>query len=177
MSPYGASKLSGEGYCSAYYRSFGVETVALRFGNVYGPFSGKKNSVVAKFIREALAGETLEVYGDGAQTRDFVYVEDLIGAIQLAAGRPEVGGEIFQIAANAETSIIELIDLLVPVLAGAGHATVKMLHAAPRLGDVRRNFSDTSKARNMLGWRAGVDLKEGLKRTVEWFLSNPFSEG
>ncbi len=85
VSPYGASKLAGEAYCSAYARSFGVETVALRFGNCYGPLSNHKSSVVAKFIREALAGTTWEVYGDGNQTRDFIFVEDIAEAILLAA--------------------------------------------------------------------------------------------
>jgi UDP-glucose 4-epimerase len=78
VSPYGASKLAGEGYCSAYYRTFGIDTVCLRFGNVYGPRSKKKSSVVAKFIRQALNGETCEIYGDGTQTRDFIYFDDLI---------------------------------------------------------------------------------------------------
>jgi len=87
VSPYGASKLAGEAYCSAYYRTFGIETIALRFGNVYGPGSSHKSSVVAKFIRQAMRGETLEIYGDGKQTRDFIYIDDLIQAICLAATR------------------------------------------------------------------------------------------
>ena len=95
VSPYGASKLAGEGYCSAYYRSFQVNTVALRFGNVYGPGSMHKSSVVAKFIRLAMAGETLEIYGDGSQTRDFIYIDDLVEALMLAATRAGVGGEVF----------------------------------------------------------------------------------
>ncbi len=78
VSPYGASKLAGEAYCSAYYRTFGLKTVSLRFGNVYGPRSKHKNSVVAKFFKQALAGEPLEIYGDGNQTRDFIYIDDLI---------------------------------------------------------------------------------------------------
>ena len=82
VSPYGASKLAGEGYCSAYYRAYGLETVALRFGNVYGPLSAGKNSVIAKFIKQAIAGETLEIYGNGEQTRDFIYIDDLIQAIR-----------------------------------------------------------------------------------------------
>ena len=113
VSPYGASKLAGEGYCSAYYRTFGLETVVLRFGNVYGPGATHKDSVVAKFIRQALAGETLEIYGDGTQTRDFIYVEDLVKAIWQAATVSGVGGEIFQIATNRETTLHELTELLV----------------------------------------------------------------
>jgi len=177
VSPYGAGKLSGEGYCSAYYRTFGLQTVALRFGNVYGPFSKRKNSVVAKFIRQALAGETREVYGDGKQTRDFIYVDDVIEAIQLAAGRPDVGGEIFQIASGSETAVMELLNLLAPVLAEAEYSNTHLVHTAPKAAEVQRNFSDISKASRMLDWQPRVELTEGLKRTTEWFLANPFSTG
>lgn len=168
-SPYGASKLSGEGYCSAYFRAFDLETVALRFGNVYGPGSSHKNSAVARFTRRAMNGEVLEIYGDGTQTRDFIYIEDLIRAVRLAATVEGVGGETFQIATNAETSVRELVDKLLPVLAATGVKDVQIRQSAPRRGDVQRNYSDTSKAKRMLGWRAEVDLEEGLRRTVEWF--------
>ena len=118
VSPYGASKLAGEGYCSAYYRTFGIDTVMLRFGNVYGPGSLHKSSVVAKFIREALNGETLEIYGDGFQTRDFIYVDDLIDAVMLAVNTPNIGGEAFQIATNKETTVGEMSEELVSVVTG-----------------------------------------------------------
>ncbi len=169
VSPYGASKLAGEGYCSAYFRTFGVETVTLRFGNVYGPGSGHKNSVIAKFIRQAIRGETLEIYGDGKQTRDFIYIDDLIRAIYLAATVEGIGGEIFQIATNAETTVSEVVDKLLPVLAEAGMKEIKVRHTSPRLGDVRRNFSDTSKAKRMLGWETKVTLMDGLRHTLKWF--------
>src|SRR5262249_25866544 len=104
VSPYGASKLAGEAYCSAYRHSFGVDTVALRFGNCYGPLSTLKGSVVAKFIREAFSGEPWEIYGDGHQTRDFIFVDDIIDAIIRSATAEGVGGEIFQIATNTETT-------------------------------------------------------------------------
>ncbi|MGI8860770.1 MAG: NAD-dependent epimerase/dehydratase family protein [Rubrobacteraceae bacterium] len=169
VSPYGSSKLAGEGYCSAYFRTFGVETVALRFGNVYGPLSGHKNSAVARFIKRAMDGETLEIYGDGTQTRDFIFIGDLIRAIKLSATVDGVGGEVFQIATSSETSVQELIDKLLPVLADAGMRDVEVRQTAPRLGDVQRNYSDTSKADRLLGWRAEVALDEGLRRTVAWF--------
>jgi UDP-glucose 4-epimerase len=170
VSPYGASKLAGEGYCSAYARSFGLETVALRFGNVYGPFSDRKSSVVAAFIRQAIAGEPLEIYGDGGQTRDFIYVDDLVRAILKAASAPDVGGEVFQIATAQETGITELAELLTRVLAQYGCKRVRLRNGPPRTGDVRRNFADTSKAARLLGWRAEIALEEGLARVVEWFL-------
>ncbi len=177
VSPYGASKLAGEGYCSAYSRSFGLETVALRFGNVYGPGSDHKGSVVARFIRRALRGEPLEVYGDGRQTRDFVFVADLVRAIRAAAAAPGVGGEIFQIATQRETTVLELVEALVPALEAAGVRGIEIAHAAPRVGDVLRNYSDTTKAREGLGWRAETPLARGLALTVSWFLKNQAALG
>lgn len=169
VSPYGASKLAGEGYCSVYYRTFGLETVALRFGNVYGPGSTHKGSVVAKFIRQALAGEILEIYGDGTQTRDFIYVDDLVQAIWQAGTIPKIGGEVFQIATNRETTIHELTEQLLEELYQAGNRNVVVHNASPRLGDVRSNFSDTTKASNLLDWQAHTTLSEGLRNTLIFF--------
>jgi UDP-glucose 4-epimerase len=173
VAPYGASKLAGEGYCSAYFQTFGIETVALRFGNVYGPLSGHKNSVVARFIKRATGGEVLEIYGDGTQTRDFIYVDDLIRAVKLSATVDGAGGEVFQIATSAETTVQELTDRLLPALAAAGIKDVEVRKTAARKGEVRRNYADTSKAERMLGWKAEVGLDDGLRRTVEWFVEGP----
>ena len=170
VAPYGASKLAGEGYCSAYFKTFGIETVALRFGNVYGPLSGHKNSVVARFIKRALDGEVLEIYGDGTQTRDFIYVADLVRAVRLAATVDGVGGEVFQIATSAETTVQELTDKLLPALASAGLNNIEIRKTAARRGEVRRNYADTSKAHRMLGWKAAVGLDDGLARTVDYFV-------
>jgi UDP-glucose 4-epimerase len=170
VSPYGASKLAGEGYCSAYARSFGVDTVALRFGNVYGPHSDRKSSVVAAFIKRALADEPLEIYGDGGQTRDFIHVDDLVRAIGKAASVPGIGGEIFHIATAQETTVAELAEALIRVLARHGFSGVQLRNAPPRTGDVRRSFADTSKAAERLGWRAEVSLEEGLAGVVQWFV-------
>jgi len=170
VSPYGASKLAGEGYCSAYNKSFGIDTVMLRFGNVYGPGSLHKSSVVAKFIRQALNGETLEIYGDGAQTRDFVYIDDLINAVMLASTTPDIGGEAFQIASNKETTVGEITDKLVKVLADCSVKDIKVINGETRLGDVKRNYSDTSKARTRLGWQPTMSQDEGIKNTVEYFV-------
>lgn len=171
VSPYGASKLAGEGYCSAYFRTYGVETVALRFGNVYGPGSGHKASVVAKFIKRALRGEDLEIYGDGGQTRDFIYIDDLVAAIRLAVSSKNVGGESFQIATNHETTVKELADFLVEALKQVGVSGPRVVYTEQRLGDVLRNFSDTSKAGRMLGWKCKVMLEEGLQSTVDSFMA------
>lgn len=173
IAPYGSSKLSGEGYCSSYFQTFGVETVALRFGNVYGPGSGhKEHNAVPRSVRRALEGKPLEIYGDGSQTRDFVYIDDLIRAVRLAATTEGIGGETFQIATSAETSVNELVDKLLAALAAAGMKNVEVRQTAPRRGDAQRNYSDTSKAERMLGWRAEVGLDEGLRRTLNWFLED-----
>lgn len=172
-SPYGASKLAGEGYCSAYHHCFSVETVALRFGNVYGPGSTHKSSVVAKFIRKALAGERLEIYGDGDQTRDFIYLDDLLDAVIAAGTRTGVGGEVFQIATNAETTVNELCRLLFDAFGDAGIESPPITFGPTRQGDVARNYSDTSKAALRLGWTATTGLADGLARTVRWFNDEP----
>jgi len=173
VSPYGASKLAAEGYCSAYYHSFGVETVTLRFGNVYGPLSSNKTSVIAKFIKRALAGKPLEIYGDGSQTRDFIYIVDLVTAIRRAASVEGVGGETFQIATAHETTVSEMTKKLMDGLKiQAGLEDVHPVCTSERLGDVKRNFSDTHKALNRLGWHASVGLDEGLRETVTWFLNS-----
>lgn len=171
VSPYGASKLAGEGYCSAYWGSFGIETVVLRFGNVYGPGSTHKGSVVAKFLKDALASRKLEIYGDGSQTRDFIYVDDLIRAVELAATKPALGGETFQIATNSETTVGELAERTQSVLRGLGVEDVSIAYADPRVGDVKRNFSDTRKAKEILGWTPHYDLDRGLQATAEFFLN------
>lgn len=160
MSPYGASKLAGEGYCSAYNLAYRLETVALRFGNVYGPGSGHKNSAVARFIRRASNGEALEIYGDGTQTRDFIYIEDLIRAVVLAATTRGVGGETFQIATSAETTVQELIEHLVSSLKEFGIDGFKVRHTSPRAGDVSRNYADTSKRAGCWAGRQGPGSKK-----------------
>jgi UDP-glucose 4-epimerase len=169
VSPYGASKMAGEGYCSAYYRTFGVETVALRFGNVYGPLSKHKSSAVAKFIRRAMRGDVIEIYGDGKQTRDFIFIDDLIRAIRLSAEMAEIGGEVFQIAAHKETTVSDLVDKLLKITSDHGLKTVEVRNTSPRKGDVLRNYSDTTKAKTILGWEPRISLDEGLRRTFEWF--------
>jgi UDP-glucose 4-epimerase len=169
VSPYGASKLAGEGYCSSYFRTFGIDTVCLRFGNVYGPRSKKKSSVVAKFIRQALQGEPCVIFGDGTQTRDFLYIDDLVRAVILAIDKP-VGGETFQIATGMERTVGEVATIIAEALGKRGIA-MRVKHDSPRLGDVMRNYSDTSKAARMLGWTTEMGVPDGIERTLDWFLA------
>lgn len=172
VSPYGASKLAGEGYCSAYFRTFGLKTISLRFGNVYGPRSKHKSSVVAKFIKQALNGEVLEIYGDGSQTRDFIYIDDLIQAIKLSA-EADIGGEVFQIATYKETTVNEIADKIRKLVEGEVGTEVNITFGEPRIGDVKRNYSNISKARAMLGFKPEFDLDAGLGRTFKYFKLEP----
>ncbi|MDP6889793.1 MAG: NAD-dependent epimerase/dehydratase family protein [Phycisphaerales bacterium] len=169
VAPYGASKLAGEAYCSAYAQTFDVETVALRFGNVYGPKSGHKTSVVAKWIGLALEGKPIEIYGDGTATRDFIFTTDLIDAIHKAATAPaeNVSGEVFQIATSHETTVGELAELLCTALAEAGIDPPQVRFTEERLGDIKRNYSDTSKAAELLAWKPVTSLQTGLLHVLE----------
>lgn len=169
VSPYGASKLCGEAYCSAYYRTFGLKTVVLRFGNVYGPHSKHKSSVVAKFFKRALAGEPLEIYGDGSQTRDFIFIDDLIQAIYLSIIK-NVEGEIFQIATFRETTVNEIALKIKEIVEKRLNKKVEIVYNSPRKGDINRNYSDISKARILLGYKPNYTLEEGLRITFDYFL-------
>ncbi len=169
VSPYGASKLAGEGYCSSYFKTFGIDTVSLRFGNVYGPGSKHKSSVVAKFIRLALEGKQVEIYGDGSQTRDFIYIDDLVDAVIKAGTMEGIGGETYQIATASETTLNELMDIMIPALKVKG-IDLDIRYGEKRLGDVMRNFSDTTKAKKQLGWQATIELDTGIDKTLDWFL-------
>jgi UDP-glucose 4-epimerase len=162
-SPYGASKLAGEAYCSAFAGSYGLPTVALRFSNVYGPYSYHKGSVIAAFCKRALAGEALIVYGDGTQTRDFVFVEDLCRGI--AAAVADGGkGVVAHLGSGAETAVLDVAGRVADRFGG-----VAVEHRPERVGDVARSSADISAARKRFGFAPQVQLDEGLDRTVKWF--------
>ena len=170
VSPYGASKLAGEAYCCAYAVAFGVPTVALRFSNIYGPKSWRKGSVVAAFIRQAMAGDPVTINGDGTQTRDFIHIDDLTRAIRLAALTPDLSGELYQVATGVETSINELLALMQVQFDAAGLPPLDIRTAERTSADVLRNFADASKAAREMGWTPQRDLSDGLRETLEWFM-------
>jgi UDP-glucose 4-epimerase len=170
VSPYGASKLAGEAYCSAYARTFGVRTIVLRFGNVFGPLSKHKSSVVAKFIRQAIADEICEIFGDGTQTRDFIYIEDLVRAV-LCAADADLGGEVFQIASGAEHSVGEIASMIQAELNDMTGLNMRLEYTQPRMGDVKRNYADTSKAKRVLHWMPQWDLRKGIQETIRYFIT------
>jgi UDP-glucose 4-epimerase len=163
-SPYGASKLAGEGYCAAFAGSFALSTVALRFTNVYGPFSYHKGSVVASFCKAAQAGLPMTVYGDGSATRDFIYVEDLCRGIAQAM-TSGAAGVVAHLGSGVETDVLTVAE---EVAARFGHEQA-LSHQPPRPGDIERTFADISYARSAFGFDPRTTLGEGLDHTVQWF--------
>ena len=167
LSPYGASKAAGEAYCSAFHGAYGFDAVAVRFSNAYGQRSAHKSNVIPLFIRRLLAGEELVVYGDGTQTRDFVFVTDLADGLLRAAETPGVGGEVFQLASGVETSVNDLVGRLGEI---SGREP-SIRREPPRPGEILRNYSLVKKASERLGYSPGVPLEEGLRLTYDWFLT------
>lgn len=167
ISPYGAGKLAGEGYCSAFWGAYALPTICLRFSNIYGPFSYHKGSVIAKFFRQVQLGEALTVFGDGNQTRDFLYVEDLCQAISKSLEADLPFGQAIQLGSGGETSINRLVDLLPQVVGQDRFPPVQ--YAPPRPGEIFRNFVSIDRARKYLNFSPQVSLPEGLEKTWTWF--------
>ncbi len=176
--PYGASKLAMEGYCSAFYHSYGLKTVTLRFSNCYGPGSRNKSSVIAHFMKRILAGQSLTIYGDGEQTRDYVFVDDLCQAILLALGEPckrlpddLIFGQVYQAATGTETSLNTLISLMTDLVSIDTDLKVVSQNEDARAGEIVRNFADPSKFKETFGYAPKVSLADGLKITWDYFLN------
>jgi UDP-glucose 4-epimerase len=166
LSPYAASKVAGEALCRAYHTSYGLPTVALRFFNVYGPRQDPHSpysGVISIFVDRMRRGLPPVVYGDGCQTRDFVYVADVVEAVVRAAEREAAVGEVFNVAGGRQTSVLELVEILNRTLG----ADLKPTFAPPRAGEVRRSQADVQRVDEVLGWRAQVSLWEGVRRLVE----------
>jgi dTDP-glucose 4,6-dehydratase len=172
-SPYAASKIMGEYYCRNFSELYGLETVALRYFNVFGPRQNPKSRyacVIPIFLKCILDGVPPEVHWDGKQSRDFVYVEDVVAANLLAMKKPGISGEAFNIGSHSEARVIDCLNGIRKIL---GVKKVKVVHTPKRAGDVRRTFADISKAKRLLGYRPSVSFVKGLRKTVTWFLKNP----
>lgn len=170
ISPYGAAKLSAEHYCQVFYTVYGLETVALRYFNVFGPRQDPASmyaAVIPRFITALLRGEPPTIYGDGEQTRDFTYVGNVVTGNLLAAEAPadRAAGRVFNVAAGQQMSLNELVRLLQDLTGQA----VEPVYTAPRPGDIRHSLADISKARHMLGYEPNVSFLEGLRQTVDWY--------
>lgn len=167
-SPYGASKLAVEGYCSAYAQSYGLKALSLRFSNVYGPRSFHKGSVVAAFFKAILKGQPITVYGDGSQVRDYVFVEDLCRGIE--AGMTSGKSGAIQLGSGRPTTINELLDVMQAVVAPR---VLDVRYESFRAGEVLATYCDITKARRELSFEPSTTLRDGLSRTWEWFLAHP----
>jgi len=169
VSPYAVSKLSGEYYCRCYFASYGLPTVSLRYFNVFGPrqsFTSDYAAVIPRFARALLRNEPLTVYGDGDQSRDFTYIDNVVEANLLAASAPDPAlGRVFNVASGTRFSLNDVVRMLTE-LTGAEDADVRF--AEPRPGDVRHSQADISAATSTLGYSVVVPFEDGLKLTLDW---------
>lgn len=164
IAPYAVSKLAGEGYCRAFSRVYGLETVSLRYFNVFGPRQDPRSqysAVIPNFISAALSGAPPVIHGDGEQSRDFTYVDNAVEANLLAARAEAASGETFNVACGKRVSLNEIVDRL----RGLSGMEIEPLHGDPRPGDLRHSLADVSRAREVLGYEPMIDFGEGLRRT------------
>lgn len=170
LSPYAAAKLAGEYYCQAYFHSFGLETVGLRYFNVFGPRQdplSPYSAVIPLFITAMLQGRQPIIYGDGRQTRDFSYVANMVHGNLLAAEADGVAGRIINLANGRSTDLLTLLAALNRLLG----LSVQPRHEPPRVGDVRDSMADITQARRLLGYEVQVDFEEGLRRSIDYYRS------
>lgn len=162
LSPYAVTKLAGEHYCRVFHEVYGLETVSLRYFNVFGPGQNPSSdyaAVIPKFVKAAQAGESPTIYGDGEQTRDFVFVQDVVRANILACMAPQAAGKAFNIAAGKGISLNRLLDSLSIIFA----RRIIPIYADPRPGDIKHSLANISLAKDILGYETKVDIVEGLR--------------
>jgi UDP-glucose 4-epimerase len=168
LSPYAAAKLAGEAYCHSFTAVYGLETVVLRYFNVFGPRqdpNSEYSAVIPKFVALMLRGKRPMVFGDGQQSRDFTYVEDVVRGNLLAAESKNAVGRVFNIACGRQQSLLQLIDSINAALG----TSIEPEFAPPRAGDVRESLADISAARAALGYEPAVDFDEALRRSIEYY--------
>jgi UDP-glucose 4-epimerase len=168
LSPYAVAKLAGEQYCAAFTEVYGLETVRLRYFNVFGPRQTPDSpyaAVIPLFIQAMTAAKSPLIYGTGEQSRDFTYVADVVEANRLAAAAPGVSGKVYNIACGRRTSLLQLVAHLNMLLG----TNIQPTHAAERVGDVRHSQADIERAKTDLGFRPTTDIVQGLTRCLEWW--------
>ena len=178
ISPYAVAKLASERYMISFYRCYGLETVALRYFNIFGPRqdpSSPYSGVLAKFITLMLSGQQPTMFGDGEQSRDFTYIDNAVDANLLAckAAAGKVAGKVFNVATGRRVTLNETFKLLQNLTSYNGSP----LHAAERGGDIKHSLADISQAEQCLGYKPAVDFEEGLRRTVDWYRSQTKAAG
>lgn len=167
-SPYAVAKLSAEQYCQVFSQVYGVETVSLRYFNVFGPRqdpTSQYSAVIPLFIKLMLAGKSPTIHGDGLQSRDFTYVSNNISANILAATTPNIGGQVFNIACGQRYNLLDLVGCINEILG----TTIEPIFTTARSGDVKHSLADISKAKKYFNYHVEVDFRAGLARTIEWY--------
>lgn len=168
LSPYAVSKLAGEYYCRSFHSVYGLETVCLRYFNVFGPRQDPESqyaAVIPRFVNAALQGSAAQVFGDGNQSRDFCFVDNVVNANLLAAVAPDAPGKVFNIACGVASSLNDVLALLGDLLG----KPVERVYDTSRSGDVRHSLADITAARTVLGYQPAISFAEGLRRTIDWF--------
>jgi len=168
LSPYGAAKLAGEHYCRAFYETYGLETVCLRYFNVFGPRQDPDSpysAVIPLFITAILSGGKPTIYGDGLQSRDFTFVKNVVHGNMLAMEAPGAGGKMMNMANGKSISLLTLLEELASLLG----EKVEPVHEPGRAGDVRDSMADISLARKILGYEPQIHLEEGLRKSIEYY--------
>ncbi len=172
LSPYAVSKLAGENYAVCWAKSFGLETVALRYFNVFGPRQDPESlysAVIPKFMEQALAGVPLDVHWDGLQSRDFTHIDNVVQANWLAARAPasKVSGEVFNVANNQTYSLLDMIRVIERIVG----RRLERRHHPMRAGDVRKTWADNAKIRRVMGYKPVKGFEQGLRETWDWFVA------
>ena len=175
LSPYAVAKLVGEYYCQVFWRVYGLETISLRYFNVFGPRQdpgSQYSGVVSRFISALSSNTQPVIYGDGEQSRDFTYIDNVVEANLKAAAVNAGLGSVLNVANGERVTLNQLLDELKSV---TGRTGVVADYQPPRVGDVRHSLADISRAHDLLGYQPKVDLREGLKRTVDWWITSRFA--
>ena len=172
LSPYALQKFVAEQYCQLFTRLYGLETVTIRYFNVFGPRQdpgSPYSGVISLFFAALLGGTEPVIYGDGEQTRDFTYVANVVDGVLRACEAPNVAGEVINVATGQAISLNELLSVMKNLVG----STVAARHLLPRAGDVRDSLADIAKARDLLGYSPSVPVRDGLQKTLEWFRGSP----
>lgn len=175
LSPYAVAKLVGEYYCQVFTRAYNLETVCLRYFNVFGPRqdpSSEYSGVISRFTSALLSGERPIIYGDGEQSRDFTYIADVVAANMRAAETIAGVGQVINFARGERVTLNQLLDILKSI---TGRADIQAEYREPRAGDVRHSLADITRAREMLGYEPQTGLEEGLRRTIDWWKQSRFA--
>jgi UDP-glucose 4-epimerase len=171
LSPYAVAKLTGEYYCSVFYNIYGLETISLRYFNVFGPYQDPTSQYAAAipaFVMAILKDEPPTIYGDGEQSRDFTYIDNVVDANLLAAGANQTKGQVINIACGQAVTVNEIIDMINKLLG----KNVKPKYTDPRPGDVKHSLADIMAAQKLINFKPSVSFHEGLKKAIDWYRDN-----